>query len=229
MKCPPGRLVQDPLWGYFFLGPVIVYTLDKLVSISRNKLEISVKSATLLPSGTVTVMMMIMMMMVVVVVTIVMTTVVFRGSHLHAGQTGVHLQNKLDISVESATFLPSGMVTKMMMMVVLMVLMMVMVMGDGDGDDDDDDDGNGGGSHLRTGQTGVHLQNKLDISVETATFLPSGTVTVMMMMVVVLMVLMMVMVMMVMMVMVMMMMMMVMVVVVIYVLSKLVSIIRNKL
>ncbi|KAL8598120.1 hypothetical protein ACOMHN_030406 [Nucella lapillus] len=46
-----GRLVQDPIWGYFFLGPVIIYVLDKLVSISRNKLEISVKSATLLPSG----------------------------------------------------------------------------------------------------------------------------------------------------------------------------------
>ncbi|XP_076444374.1 dual oxidase 2-like [Babylonia areolata] len=46
-----GRLVQDPLWGYFFIGPVIIYVLDKLVSISRNKLEISVKSATLLPSG----------------------------------------------------------------------------------------------------------------------------------------------------------------------------------
>ena len=43
--------MQDPFWGYFFLGPVIIYVLDKLVSISRNKLEISVKSATMLPSG----------------------------------------------------------------------------------------------------------------------------------------------------------------------------------
>ncbi|XP_076465634.1 dual oxidase 2-like isoform X2 [Babylonia areolata] len=46
-----GRLVQDPLWGYFFLGPVIVFVLDKLVSVSRNKVEINVTSATLLPSG----------------------------------------------------------------------------------------------------------------------------------------------------------------------------------
>ncbi|KAK7116278.1 hypothetical protein V1264_001988 [Littorina saxatilis] len=46
-----GRLVQDPIWGYFFIGPVVIFVLDKLVSVSRNKLEISVKSATLLPSG----------------------------------------------------------------------------------------------------------------------------------------------------------------------------------
>ncbi|KAK7489239.1 hypothetical protein BaRGS_00019491 [Batillaria attramentaria] len=45
------RMVQDPLWGYFFIGPVIIYVLDKLVSISRSKIEISVKQAVLLPSG----------------------------------------------------------------------------------------------------------------------------------------------------------------------------------
>ena len=46
-----GRLVQPPFFHYFFLGPVIMYTLDKLVSVSRNKTEIAVLKAELLPSG----------------------------------------------------------------------------------------------------------------------------------------------------------------------------------
>ena len=46
-----GRLVQDPIWGWFFIGPVIIFILDKLVSLSRNKVEIAVKKADLLPSG----------------------------------------------------------------------------------------------------------------------------------------------------------------------------------
>lgn len=46
-----GRLVQPPFFYYFVLGPLIWYTLDKLVSISRNKAEITVTDAQLLPSG----------------------------------------------------------------------------------------------------------------------------------------------------------------------------------
>jgi dual oxidase len=45
-----GRLVQDPLFGNFFLGPVIVFTLDQIISLSRNKVEVSIVRAELLPS-----------------------------------------------------------------------------------------------------------------------------------------------------------------------------------
>ena len=44
-------MVQPPFFHYFFLGPVILFTLDKIVSISRKKVEISVIKAELLPSG----------------------------------------------------------------------------------------------------------------------------------------------------------------------------------
>lgn len=46
-----GRLVQPPFFHYFFLGPLVLFTLDKLVSISRKKIEIAVMKAELLPSG----------------------------------------------------------------------------------------------------------------------------------------------------------------------------------
>ena len=36
---------------YFFLGPGILFVLDKLISISRRKVEIQVVKAELLPSG----------------------------------------------------------------------------------------------------------------------------------------------------------------------------------
>lgn len=45
------RLVQVPLWPWYFLGPVVLFVLDKLVSISRNKVLLPVHKATLLPSG----------------------------------------------------------------------------------------------------------------------------------------------------------------------------------
>ncbi|XP_076805586.1 dual oxidase 2-like isoform X1 [Clavelina lepadiformis] len=45
-----GFLVQDPFFYYFFLGPGILYTLDKLYSVSRSKTEIAVVKAELLPS-----------------------------------------------------------------------------------------------------------------------------------------------------------------------------------
>ncbi|KAI8789215.1 G-protein coupled receptor 126, partial [Biomphalaria glabrata] len=45
------RLVQVPLWPNFFVGPLILFVLDKLVSVSRNKVLLPVHRATLLPSG----------------------------------------------------------------------------------------------------------------------------------------------------------------------------------
>ncbi|XP_065907299.1 dual oxidase 1-like [Dysidea avara] len=45
-----GRLVQDPLFGNFFLGPAIVFAIDQLISVGRNKVEIVVVRADLLPS-----------------------------------------------------------------------------------------------------------------------------------------------------------------------------------
>ncbi|KAK4871803.1 hypothetical protein RN001_015927 [Aquatica leii] len=46
-----GRLIQEPFFHYFFLGPVILFTLDTLVSISRKKVEIPVIHADILPSN----------------------------------------------------------------------------------------------------------------------------------------------------------------------------------
>ena len=45
-----GRLVQDPLFGNFFLGPGIVYALDLLISVGRRTSEVAVVRADLLPS-----------------------------------------------------------------------------------------------------------------------------------------------------------------------------------
>ncbi|XP_059143544.1 dual oxidase 1-like [Physella acuta] len=46
-----GRLVQAPLFSWYLIGPLILFIIDRLQSTSRNKVEISVKSATPLPSG----------------------------------------------------------------------------------------------------------------------------------------------------------------------------------
>ncbi len=46
-----GGLLQPPFMWFFFLGPAILFTLDKLVSVVRNKTEITVVQAELLPSG----------------------------------------------------------------------------------------------------------------------------------------------------------------------------------
>ncbi|XP_013378732.1 dual oxidase 2-like isoform X2 [Lingula anatina] len=45
-----GRLVQPGFTHYFILGPLILFALDKLVSVSRNKVEIAVLKAEALPS-----------------------------------------------------------------------------------------------------------------------------------------------------------------------------------
>ena len=46
-----GRLVQPPFMHYFLLGPAVLFTIDKLISMSRKKVEIPVIRAELLPSG----------------------------------------------------------------------------------------------------------------------------------------------------------------------------------
>ena len=46
-----GRLIQPPFFYYFFLGPLLLFAADQLVSISRRKVEITVVKAELLPSG----------------------------------------------------------------------------------------------------------------------------------------------------------------------------------
>ena len=45
-----GRLVQDPLFGNFLYGPVIIYAIDQVISLSRNKAEVAVVKADILPS-----------------------------------------------------------------------------------------------------------------------------------------------------------------------------------
>ncbi|XP_012943483.1 dual oxidase 2 [Aplysia californica] len=45
-----GRLVQSPLFPWYAVGPVLLFIVDRLMSISRNKAEIAVTSATALPS-----------------------------------------------------------------------------------------------------------------------------------------------------------------------------------
>lgn len=46
-----GRLVQPPLFQWYFIPPMIIFIIDKLISLSRNNIEITVKKAELLPSG----------------------------------------------------------------------------------------------------------------------------------------------------------------------------------
>ncbi|GBM06687.1 Dual oxidase 2 [Araneus ventricosus] len=46
-----GQLIQEPLFYYFFLGPCVLFCIDRLISVSRKKVEIPVIKAELLPSG----------------------------------------------------------------------------------------------------------------------------------------------------------------------------------
>ena len=48
-----GRLVQLPLFHFYFVGPACLFVVDKLISVSRNHIEISVVKAELLPSDVV--------------------------------------------------------------------------------------------------------------------------------------------------------------------------------
>jgi len=46
-----GRLVQEPLFFNFLVGPLVIFILDRIVSSSRKKVEIPVLRAELLPSS----------------------------------------------------------------------------------------------------------------------------------------------------------------------------------
>ncbi|XP_076465945.1 dual oxidase 1-like [Babylonia areolata] len=45
-----GRLVQDPLFPWYVMGPLVIFVLDRVASASRNRIEIPVLQAKLLPS-----------------------------------------------------------------------------------------------------------------------------------------------------------------------------------
>jgi dual oxidase len=45
-----GRLVQAPLFYFYFLAPACLFAVDKLVSASRNRVEVGVVKAEILPS-----------------------------------------------------------------------------------------------------------------------------------------------------------------------------------
>ena len=47
-------LIQQPRFYIYFIIPALIYSADKLLSLSRKKVEISVVKAELLPSGTTT-------------------------------------------------------------------------------------------------------------------------------------------------------------------------------
>ncbi|XP_072402675.1 dual oxidase 2-like [Diabrotica undecimpunctata] len=46
-----GRLIQPPYLYYFLLGPIILFTIDATISLSRKKVEIPVIKAEILPSS----------------------------------------------------------------------------------------------------------------------------------------------------------------------------------
>ncbi|XP_020296286.1 dual oxidase-like [Pseudomyrmex gracilis] len=46
-----GRLVQGPNFHYYFLGPVILFTLDKVATATRKTIKIPILKAEILPSG----------------------------------------------------------------------------------------------------------------------------------------------------------------------------------
>ena len=45
------RLVQEPHFPYYIVGPAVLFIIDKLISISRATIELTVIKAELLPSG----------------------------------------------------------------------------------------------------------------------------------------------------------------------------------
>ncbi|GLV42469.1 Dual oxidase [Carabus blaptoides fortunei] len=46
-----GRLIQEPIFPNFFIGPLVLFVIDMLISINRKKIEIRVLDAELLPSA----------------------------------------------------------------------------------------------------------------------------------------------------------------------------------
>ncbi|XP_078052427.1 dual oxidase-like isoform X2 [Augochlora pura] len=46
-----GRLVQEPHFHYFFLGPLTLFIFDKIITVTRKTIEIPIIKADILPSG----------------------------------------------------------------------------------------------------------------------------------------------------------------------------------
>lgn len=47
-------IVQKPMFFAYFIGPAIIFTVDKMISMSRKKTELNVIRADKLPSGMIT-------------------------------------------------------------------------------------------------------------------------------------------------------------------------------
>lgn len=47
-------IVQKPMFFVYFIGPAIIFTVDKMISMSRKKTELNVIRAEKLPSGMIT-------------------------------------------------------------------------------------------------------------------------------------------------------------------------------
>jgi len=45
------KVVQEPLFPYFFVGPAVIYTLDKIISLSKKHRLLNIVGAKLLPSN----------------------------------------------------------------------------------------------------------------------------------------------------------------------------------
>ncbi|XP_043256112.1 dual oxidase 2-like [Colletes gigas] len=45
-----GRLVQEPFFHYFFLGPLILFVFDKIITMTRKTIQIPILKADILPS-----------------------------------------------------------------------------------------------------------------------------------------------------------------------------------
>jgi dual oxidase len=45
-------IVQKPMFYLYFVGPAIIFTVDKMISLSRKRMEISIVRAENLASGT---------------------------------------------------------------------------------------------------------------------------------------------------------------------------------
>ncbi|XP_046428297.1 dual oxidase-like [Neodiprion fabricii] len=46
-----GRLVQEPFTHYYLLGPLILFTIDKIITVTRKTSELQIVQADCLPSG----------------------------------------------------------------------------------------------------------------------------------------------------------------------------------
>ncbi len=45
------RIIQDPFFHYYFLGPAILFMIDKTISLSREHKAMKITTADILPSS----------------------------------------------------------------------------------------------------------------------------------------------------------------------------------